>query len=112
MQEQTFKRALNSLDTFTVCGENDEIRFSESKMRKPALIILKKNTNVLQRWRNNLASTGYCVGRPVFIIDDEGDVASLNTKVNQNEQSKINEHIESIKKLGSSSVFIQVTATP
>src|SRR4030066_1352044 len=31
LHEQTFKRALRSLDTFTICGEDDELRFLESR---------------------------------------------------------------------------------
>lgn len=112
LQEQTFKRAIKLLDTFTVCGVNDEIRFSESAMRKPALIVLNKNTRVLQKWLGNLSSSGFCEGRPLFIIDDEADAASLNTKVNKREQSTINAHLESMKALASSSIYLQVTATP
>lgn len=112
LHEQTLKRALGVLDTFTVCGEDDELRFSESKMRKPVMLVLKKNTRVLQRWKNNLAASKYCQGRPVFIIDDEGDAASLNTKINKKEQSAMNKHLEEAKNLANSSFYLQVTATP
>lgn len=112
LHEQTFKRALSSLDTFTVCGEDDEIRFKESRMRRPVLVILKKNTKVLQKWRNNLSSSGFCEGRAIFVVDDEGDAASLNTKINEDEQSAINKHLEGMKKLANSSMYLQVTATP
>lgn len=112
LHEQTFRRALNQLDSFNVCGENDELRFTEGKLRKPILLILKKNTNILQKWRNNLSSSQYCEGRPIFVMDDEADAASLNTKINKNDISQINKHLDSIKKLASSSIYIQVTATP
>ena len=112
LHEQTLKRALRSLDTFTICGEDDELRFLASRMRKPTMIVLKKNTKVLQRWKNNLASSKFCEGRSIFIIDDEGDMASLNTKVNSKDQSAINLHLDGIKKLGNSSLYLQVTATP
>lgn len=112
LQQQTFQRALEKLDTFNVCGEDDEVRFMANKLKKPLLLILKKNTNVLQKWRNNLAASGYCVGRPIFILDDEADAASLNTKVNKKEISQINSHLDNIKKLSSSSIYVQVTATP
>lgn len=112
LQKQTFERTLNSLDTFTVCGEDDEVRFLATKMRKPVVIVLKKNTRVLQRWKDNLASSKFCEGRAVFIIDDEADAASLNTLVNQEDQSTINRHLDDIKKLGNSSIYLQVTATP
>lgn len=112
LHEQTLKRALRFLDTFTICGEDDELRFLESRMRKPTMIILKKNTKVLQRWKNNLASSKFCEGRAIFIVDDEGDAASLNTKINKKEQSAINSHLEGIKELGNSSLYLQLTATP
>ncbi len=112
LHHQTFLRALSHLDSFNVCGENDEVRFIAGQLRKPILLILKKNTNILQKWRNNLSSSKYCESRPIFIMDDEADAASLNTKVNKNEVSQINQHLDSIKKLASSSVYIQVTATP
>ncbi|MDR4499678.1 MAG: Z1 domain-containing protein [Candidatus Scalindua sp.] len=112
LQEQTFKRALSTLDTFCIISENDELRFAQNNMRKPVLIILKKNYKVLERWRNNLSSSGFLSsGRPLFIIDDEGDAASLNTKINNQEQSTINLHIQEIKKMSTSSIYLQVTAT-
>jgi hypothetical protein len=114
LQEQTYRRALDYLDSFNICNENDDIRFQQGDMRKPTLIILKKNTNVLKTWKSNLASSGFCIGRPIFIIDDEGDAASLNTKVNQRSknQSTINKHLQEIKELTPGSVYLQVTATP
>lgn len=112
LHEQTFKRALKALDAFTVCGESDDIRFNTAQMRKPALIIVKKNAKVLQRWRNNLSASGFCSGRALFIIDDEGDAASLNTKINQKEQSTVNKNLEEMKGLANSSIYLQVTATP
>lgn len=63
LHEQTLRRALGSLETFVVCGEDDELRFMTSKVRKPVMIVLKKNTRVLQRWKNILASSKYCEGR-------------------------------------------------
>lgn len=112
LHHQTFLRALSNLDTFNVCGENDDVRFLAGELRKPVLIILKKNTNILQKWRNLISSSNFCEGRPIFILDDEADAASLNTKVNKDEISQINNHLASIKKLASSSIYIQVTATP
>ena len=112
LQQQTFSRAINFLDTFNVCGEDDEIRFFQNNLRKPSLIILKKNTNILKRWNNNLASSNFCTGNPLFIIDDEADAASLNTKINKNDISTINSNLDSIKHKSSSSIYLQVTATP
>ena len=112
LQEQTYIRALQMLDTFNVCGENDDVRFLQKGLRQPTIVILKKNTNILRQWKNHISSSKFCEGRPIFIIDDEADAASLNTKVNKKEQSAINKHLEDIKNLANSSIYLQVTATP
>lgn len=112
LQNQTFTRALEVLDPvgFTVCSENDQIRFLTTKLKKPTLIILKKNTNILKTWKNNISS--FLREQPLFIIDDEGDASSMNTQVNQGEQSRIHRHLIDIKKLAQSSIYLQVTGTP
>ncbi|CZI16486.1 Z1 domain-containing protein [Legionella pneumophila serogroup 1] len=111
LQKQTLERALGLLDTFCVCDEQDDIRFFSNDMRKPVVIILKKNARVLETWKNNLISSSFLIGRPVFIVDDESDAASLNTKVNKDEQSTINKRISEIRKIANSSFYLQVTAT-
>ncbi|HOX41465.1 MAG TPA: Z1 domain-containing protein, partial [bacterium] len=112
LQQQTYGRALASMDTFNVCDEHDEMRLRQVGTRKPALIVLKKNSQILRKWRNILGSSGLCKGRPIFIVDDEADAASLNTKVNQEEQSAINNHLHGMLNLSTSSFYLQVTATP
>lgn len=112
LQEQTFKRALADLDTFCVCGENDYIRFQANALRKPVLVVLKKNVHVLKQWKNNFSSTNFCAGNPLFIVDDEADAASPNTKVNQKDVSAINKTLDAIKKTSTSSIYLQVTGTP
>lgn len=112
LQEQTFRRALECFSNICVCNETDSIRFYANKMIKPVLIILKKNINVLKKWRNHLSNSSYLDGRPIFIIDDEADAASLNTKINQNSISTINQNISNMRDMASSCVYLQVTATP
>lgn len=113
LQQQTLRRAFEALDsTFAVCGEQDEMRFTEAGKRRPTLIILKKNANILRNWRNILSASDACKGRPIFIVDDEADAASLNTKINKAEQSTINKHLQEIQHLSTSSIYLQVTATP
>lgn len=113
LQKQTFERTLKFLDTFCVCDEQDDIRFLMNDMRKPVVIVLKKNTRVLETWKNHLISSKFLTGRPIFIIDDESDAASLNTKTNkENEVSTINQKITDIRRLANSSFYLQVTATP
>lgn len=112
LQQQTFKRAEKDLCDFCICDENDYLKFVENNMRKPAVIVLKKNGRVLRQWKNNLSSTHFCAGNPLFIVDDEADAASLNTQVNKNKQSTINKCLDEIKRTTSSSIYLQVTGTP
>ncbi len=112
LQQQTYKRALSYMDTFNVCDEHDELRFREIGTRKPSIIVLKKNSKILRKWRDILASSGMCVGRPIFIVDDEADAASLNTQINKKELSAINTHLRGMLKISTSSFYLQVTATP
>lgn len=112
LQNQTLKRANESLLTFDIISEFDDVKFLSNKLQKPILIVLKKNTNILRRWRNVISSSGFCNARPIIIIDDEADAASLNTLVNSNKISTINKHLASIKELASSSIYLEVTATP
>lgn len=112
LQQQTYQRAQRDLCDFCVCDENDYLKFVQNNLRKPAVIVLKKNSSVLRRWKNNFSSTNFCAGNPLFIFDDEADAASLNTQVNRNKQSTINKNLEEIKKTTSSSIFVEVTGTP
>lgn len=112
LQQQTFKRAQKDLSDFCICDENDYLSFVQNNMKKPAVIILKKNSRILKQWKNNLSSTNFVAGNPLFIVDDEADAASLNTQVNRNKQSTINKHLEDIKKTTTSSIYMEVTGTP
>ncbi len=112
LQQQTFKRAEKDLCDFCICDENDYIKFQENNMRRPAVIVLKKNGRILRQWKNNFASTQFVAGNPLFVVDDEGDAASLNTQVNRNRQSTINKCLNEIKRTTSSSIYLQVTGTP
>lgn len=111
LQQQTYERAVNDLPGFVVCDESEEEKFRECK-EHPALIVLKKNVRVLRNWRNILKNSNRLKGNPLFIIDDESDAASLNTKVNEDDVSSINETLSDIKNDASSSIYLQVTGTP
>lgn len=112
LQNQTLQRGLETLDTFNICGENDDLRFRTGRLRRPTLVILKKNQSVLRRWHDIIASSGFCNENPIFVIDDEADNASLNTLINRDEQSTINHLLENILNLSHSNLYLQVTATP
>jgi len=112
LQQQTLFRVRNDMPDFCICGETDEYAFSANQMRKPVIIVLKKNGNVLRKWKNNLSSSHYCEGNALFIVDDEADASSLNTQVNKNKQSSINKNLIEIKATAASSIYLQVTGTP
>lgn len=112
LQQQTYKRAEKDLSDFCICDENDYLKFVQNNMKRPAVIVLKKNGRILKQWKNNLSSTNFVAGNPLFIVDDEADAASLNTKVNKKTQSTINKNLEEIKKTTTSSIYMEVTGTP
>ena len=69
------------------------------------IIFCKKNSGDLQKLIERVKCTD---GK--IIIDDESDYASPDGKVNKEEKTKINELVESL--IGSSGIYIGVTATP
>ncbi len=112
LQQQTLDRVKADLGNFCICGENDAMKFTENALEKPVIIVLKKNYRVLRLWANIMRSTAFMKGNPLFILDDEADASSLNTKVNRNGQSSINKYLDMIKNEASSSIYLQVTGTP
>ena len=113
LQRQTFNRVHDSLRTFVVLSEKDEVAFSNASSKNPVAIVLKKNTRVLKKWREILLNANICRGQSLVILDDEGDAASLNTLVNRRRQSTINRHLDSIKATAhGGTIYIEVTATP
>ncbi len=97
-------------------------------MRRTALIVVMKNAAHLKSLQSILDSfrkEDILSQRPVLIIDDEGDQASLNTRaskmdkkeffdgsVSEEEMSSIYKEIIKIKRLLLHRTFIQYTATP
>lgn len=112
LQRQTFLRAQKSLQGFNVYSERDDLTFQANGLNKPSLIVLKKNTRVLNKWRQLLLSLEFCKGQILMVFDDEGDNASLNTLVNKKRVSSINKHLNAIRKSATGCVYFEVTATP
>ena len=114
LQQQTYERTFLAFSDFQICNINDTIEFRLNQMRKPIVLILKKNASVLRKWRNEILNSGFLngTGRSIFIVDDEADAASLNTQVNRNSISTINRRLAEICDTASSCVYLQVTATP
>lgn len=111
LQEQTYERAKNDLTDFVVCNENEEQKF-RNHGTKPVVVVIKKNYRVLKAWANRFKNTNMLLGNPLFIIDDEADAESLNTKVNQDRISSINKYLQEIIDTSQSSIYLQMTGTP
>ncbi|MBK7942558.1 MAG: alpha-1,4 polygalactosaminidase [Flavobacteriales bacterium] len=79
--------------------------------RQFLLITIKKNWSVLRRL---IAILRNCElrGLPALIIDDEADQASLNTKVNDDDESVTYARIRGLRNLFACHTFLQYTATP
>lgn len=112
LQRQTYNRILSSLQSFDVISEKEEIQFRTYSAIKPLVIVLKKNSSILRKWRDLLVSSQTFIGQPLVIFDDEGDAASLNTLVNRHNTSTINRRLDDIKKTATSTLYFEVTATP
>ena len=113
LQRQTFKRIRESLINFNVYSETDSVAFLNDGITRPTIIVLKKNSKILRKWRTNLLTSRACRGLSLVIFDDEGDAASLNTFINRHSQSTINLHLEQIKSSADAgTLYFEVTATP
>lgn len=113
LQNQTYQRIKESLPLFNVFGEKDEVAFSAASQTKPRVIVLKKNSRVLRKWRNILLNAQTCRGLSLVILDDEADAASLNTLVNKKRVSTINRCLQNIKDTADAgTLYLEVTATP
>ncbi len=114
LQKQTLERVTSSLKEFSVLSENDIHSFDDSfRLHKPIIVVLKKNSRILKKWRDTLSSKPYLNGYQLIIIDDEADAASLNTKTSsQKGVSTVNGLLADIKNTCNQSIFIEVTATP
>jgi hypothetical protein len=112
LQQQTLERVEKDLPDFCVCGENDGIKFTANSMRIPSIIVLKKNSSIIKHWKNTFASSKFCEGNALFIVDDEADASSLNTQVNRKKKSPMYSRISDIEQSSASSIYMQVTGTP
>lgn len=79
--------------------------------RQILLVTIKKNWSVLRRLITLLRQCDLN-GIPALIIDDEADQASLNTKVNDDDESATYARIRGLRGLFPCHTFLQYTATP
>ncbi len=116
LHKQTLERAKSALGGFlagfNVLGEMDEQAFLARGLQMPTMLVLKKNASVLKTWANNIDSNQIYKDEPLFLLDDEADASSLNTKINQQDQSTINKLLEKINSQAPASIYLHITATP
>lgn len=112
LHRQTYIRVKDSLIDFNIINEKEESLLTPQTLSKPTVVVLKKNSRVLSRWKNHLSNTNLCKGLFLVIFDDEADASSLNTLVNRNKVSTMNKKLAEIKSTAASTIYVEVTATP
>jgi len=86
----------------------DDVRMSEPlKPNVSAVVFCKKNVKDLDVLIDKLRNIDKRV-----IIDDEADFATPNSKVNQDNQSRVNELVDNLRNQDMGGIYIGVTATP
>lgn len=94
----------------------DSLGLSLSALREPALVVIKKHLSILRNLRDWIRSynveNGESIDRPLLLIDDEADNASINTNDENTDPTKINAAIRELLALFRRSTYIGFTATP
>lgn len=115
----------NALPVHSVTSSSDNGDFSAKTTQtfntnEPIIAVVKKNTKVLEKlfqWLSSQAGTNANGERRInnkslLLIDDEADNASINTNKDEDNSTKINEHIRNILRLFDKSGYVGYTATP
>lgn len=101
------------LDTVDYRGEITASKIHQFiKLGKKVIIVALKNPTQISYVRDNVFVGSSFVDKPMLIIDDEGDEASLNTLVKRGKKSSTYSAIESLKAILQRHCFVSVTATP
>ena len=82
-----------------------------NNVTSPIILVIKKNTNVLEQVLEWLDGKDLSE-KSLLLVDDEADNASINTKKEYEQQTKINEKIRNILKKFRKSAYVGFTATP
>jgi hypothetical protein len=81
--------------------------------RQTLLVTVMKNHNNVRKLRTQLETlANQLAGAPALVIDDEGDQASLNTRVRNAGESTVYREMVSLKRCLARHTFLQYTATP
>jgi hypothetical protein len=82
---------------------------------EPIILVIKKNYSTLNNiinWLKGTTTEDKLSSYPLLIIDDEADNASINTKKDPNEATKINKQIREILNMFDRRCYLGYTATP
>lgn len=82
---------------------------------EPIILVIKKNYSTLNNiinWLKGTTTEDKLSNYPLLIIDDEADNASINTKKDPNEATKINKQIREILNMFDRRCYLGYTATP
>ncbi len=82
---------------------------------EPIILVIKKNPSTLNNiinWLQGTTTDSKLSSYPLLIIDDEADNASVNTKKDPNEATKINKQIREILNMFHKRCYVGYTATP
>lgn len=80
-------------------------------MQLPILVVIKKHTKTLDQLLEWLAKYPNQIDKPMLVIDDESDYASINTKEELN-PTVINKKIRLLLRKFTKSAYVAYTATP
>ncbi len=101
------------LDTVNHRGEMVTNKIQQFiRMGRKVILVVLKNTTQINFVKNNVFVDSSFVDKPILLIDDEGDEASLNNLVKKGKKSKTYEAIEGLKTILNRHCFVSVTATP
>lgn len=102
---------LSTNDGNAVDALDDNLIENLIQTNKPLILISMKRPRALERINEIISNANFSNIR-AFIIDDEGDQASLNTEFRRDKQSKTYEQIVKMKSILSKPLYLSVTATP
>lgn len=96
-----------------------QVRANLQNFSGPIVFVIKKNTNTLQNlidWLEQSKESKDEMAKiddiPMMLIDDEADNASINTRQNPDEVTKINKLIRNLLSIFKQKCYIGYTATP
>lgn len=100
-------------DDFNKTKMKSLIQVRDQNTSEPWVFVIKKNPHTLRNLIEWLRSGNLSQDEnQLFLIDDEADYASINTKVRKGEITRINQQIRELLSLFSKSVYVGYTATP